>query len=212
MAKTLYRLKLFSLGSLAMATLFGPVFFLAPAAEVTLVARAAMYATGLLTSGGGTALVNFVSKPYVGKMALIKQEGSPSPALELYTLSWRVRPLKTTIFRPEFIRPTSRPFAIWELTENPNSSSDSIAVPEFAGNNNTDGQVKQVLVSQTVDAVNGKVVGSWWARNVPGTATRVDDGGEDGNFRQDIECFAEGKPVRHFQVHEELLGDDFRIL
>lgn len=210
MAKTFYRLKVFSFGSLVMATCFIPVFIFAPAgAELTMAGRAALCVTGLATSGGSTALVSWISRPYVGRMSLVQQSEGSRPLLEAYTLSWRLRALKTTIYEPAFIRPTSRPFASWELAAEPGTS---VSLPQFEEARKA-GETCKVLVSQTVDAHTGQVVGSWWAQNVPGTATRSSAGADAGeDFREEIECHGEGTPITHFQVHEELLGDDFRIL
>ncbi|CAO1629182.1 unnamed protein product [Sympodiomycopsis kandeliae] len=196
MAKTFYRLKIFSFSSLIMATCFIPVFIFAPAGEeLTLAGRVALCVTGLLTSGGSTALVGWISKPYVGKMYLVKDAQGKS-FLECWTLSWRLKPLKTYIYQPQFVRPTSRPFASWEL---PTELGTSIELPS---------DQEKVQVSETIDVKSGKVVGSWWAESVAGTATSHGD----GQFKQSVICYSEGNPVTHFQVHEEVLGDDFRIL
>lgn len=185
-----------------MATCFVPLFLFAPAAggnDLSLAARCALCVTGLATSGASTALVSWIGKPYVGRMALVQFEGQDAkPVLETFTLDWKLRTVKTYIYQPQLIRPTSRPFATWELPEKTGP------VPVELG----EGDGDKILVSRSFDAKTGAEVGSWWASPVPETEANTS---EQGATRQ-LECYAEGKPVRHFQVHEQALGDDFRIL
>lgn len=193
MSKTFYRLKLFSMTSLLFASSLTPVFLLAPAADVTLAARVGIVCMALGTSGVSTALVAWIGAPYVGRMGLVRKGEGEGVAIEANTLTWRLRPLQTTIVRPELIRPTSRPFANWELPEEPGVVDGLDEVLAKSGS----AQQRRFLVAETRDLKTNRVVGSWW-----GT---VDEAGQ-------VKCVAEGKPVRHFQVHEELLGDEWRIL
>jgi hypothetical protein len=210
MAATFYRLKLFSLGSLTLASAFTPVFLLA-ASDLSLAGRLGLSATAIVTSVVSTALVAWIGKPYVGRMNLLPapaERNGREPVIEAYTITWRIRTLQTRIYQPSLIRPTSRPFASWELPENPGGV---FPLPQSTSGSESGAKADRVLVSETFDAKSGKVVGKWWAERVAGTATNSDKGAQ-GEFKEEARCFAEGKPVRHFQVHEELLGEEWRIL
>ncbi|PWN30566.1 hypothetical protein BDZ90DRAFT_229582 [Jaminaea rosea] len=195
MSRTFYRLKLFSMTSLLFASSLTPVFLFAPAEGVTLAARCGIVAMALGTSGVSTALVAWIGKPYVGRMALRKGEKGQA-MIEANNLSWRLRPFQTTIYRPSFIRPTSRPFANWELPEEPGAVDDLQAILADSSSGSESG-ARRFLIAETKDLKTDRVVGSWWGQ--------VDDAGQ-------VKCTGQGKPVRHFQVHEELLGDEWRIL
>lgn len=207
MAKTFYRLKLFSMGSLLLASTMTPFFLLAPAEGVGLVGRLGLCATALGTSGVSTAIVAWIAGPYVGRMSLRQDpQNAAKTLIEANTLTWRLRPLQTTIFEPSFIRPTSRPFASWELPLEPGAGT--IALPSAT---QPDGQAQQrLLVAETKDLKSGRIVGKWWAEAVPGTSSK--SASAESGFQQEVRCVAEGRPATHFQVHEELLGDDWRIL
>lgn len=210
MAATFYRLKLFSLGSLTLASAFTPVFLLA-ASDLSLAGRLGLSATAIVTSVVSTALVAWIGKPYVGRMSLLPpatQGKGQEPVIEAYTITWRIRTLQTRIYQPSLIRPTSRPFASWELPENPGGVFN---LPQSSSGRESGAKEDRILVSETVDAKSGKSVGKWWAERVTGTATNSGKGTQ-GEFKEEARCFAEGKPVRHFQVHEELLGEEWRIL
>ncbi|PWN23891.1 hypothetical protein BCV69DRAFT_279800 [Microstroma glucosiphilum] len=210
MAATFYRLKLFSLGSLTLASAFTPVFLLA-ASDLSLAGRLGLSATAIVTSVVSTALVAWIGKPYVGRMSLMPAPADgkgQEPIIEAYTITWRIRTLQTRIYQPSLIRPTSRPFASWELPENPGGV---FHLPQSSSGDGSGANEDRILVSETFDAKSGKVVGKWWAERVAGTASNSGKGAQ-GEFKEEARCFAEGKPVRHFQVHEELLGEEWRIL
>ncbi|PWN53048.1 hypothetical protein IE53DRAFT_384483 [Violaceomyces palustris] len=215
---TFHRLKFFSLGSLGLASALTPLLLLAPG-EISMAGRAGLAFTAMATSGTSTALIAWIAGPYVGEMKLTKAEGAagrepaarsdvtlgnertgeePRHVLVAKTTNWRLRPLRTTIHEPSFLRSTSRPFATWELANQPprpSQKSDALIEAE----------APRVLVSETVDVKSGEVIGRWWARWDTPTS---DKGGVNIQGR----CEIEGKPVRYFNVHEELLGDEWRVL
>ena len=184
LARTFTRLKLFSVGSLGLASTLSPVILLAPG-DISLAGRIGLATTAMATSGVSTALIAWIGQPYVGRMRLIAApKESGSPCIEADTVSWRLQPQITTIFDPSFIRPTSRPFATWELTNTPPAAT----------------QTGTRVVAETVDVKTGKVVGQWIAKYTD----------EAGVVRGSVETI--GKPVRYFNVHEELLDDSWRVL
>lgn len=205
-ASTLYRLKLFSMVSLALASAFTPVFLLAPA-EIGMFGRISMSLTALAASGISTGIIGWIGSPYVGRMSLEKHSGSEPrpPAIVATTLTWRLRPLQTSIFEPSLIRPTSRPFASWELPTEPGAGTKL----STRADSNDSTSALRTLVAETRDLKSAKLVGRWWAEMVPGAKSAA---GSDCEITIDVHCFGEGKPVRHFQVHEELLGEEWRIL
>ncbi len=91
--------------------------------------RVGLCITALATSGVSTALIAWIGTPYVGSMRLLRPSPSSSSAaageevekvvMELNTVSWRLRPQRTLVYEPTFLRPTSRPFAAWEITNTP---------------------------------------------------------------------------------------------
>ncbi|CAO1625805.1 unnamed protein product [Parajaminaea phylloscopi] len=204
MASTFFRLKMFSMGSLVLASAFTPVFLLAPA-ELGMSGRVGLALTALATSGVSTGIVGWIGSPYVGRMTLEAQPDAPlgPPAIVANTLTWRLKPLQTTIYEPSLIRPTSRPFANWELPQNPGAGTVLSSIQDSSD------EVQKVLVAETRNLKTGSLVGQWWAETVPGAKSAPANGGK---FAQDVRCVGVGKPVRHFQVHEELLGEDWRIL
>lgn len=221
MAKTLRRLKMFSLGSLFITTLATPVFIFTPV-DLAMGIRAGICLAAISTSAIGNAVVAWMGAPYVGRMELVSpprtqtptlapsaSQKAVSPAIEAYTLTWRLQTLRTTIFEPSFIRPAKKSFSSWELPDNPGPVFDLQSQGDCVTAGSAEAQEK-VLVAETANASTGKVVGRLWAERVPGTATRVE--GDDAEFKQEARVYAEGKPVRAFQVHEELLSDDWRIL
>lgn len=247
LAKTFYRLKLFSLGSLGMASSLCPILLFAPG-EIGLVGRLGLCATALATSGAGTSLIAWVGKPYVSQMRLLAPQkaqeeyakdvqdtlGSASaaaaqdtlasssaaqdtlatsttapsahtdsPAIEVLTTNWRLRPLRTIIYEPSTIRPTSRPFAAWELA----------AIPPAKELPSGSGTVTQ-LVASTRDAKTGALLGRRWAIWNPETVTmdaRKDE--SDKNvWKSEGKTAEEGTVCRYFSIHEELLGDQWRVI
>jgi hypothetical protein len=122
------------------------------------------------------------------------------PAIQVLTLNWRLQRLKTTIYEPSFIRPTKRPFATWELPNSPPSLS-------LDGEEGKESQVITRMIAATRDAKTDQVIGRWWARWTRDTLSK------DGNtWKSDGHCSEEGKVIRHFSVHEELLDEDWQVL
>jgi hypothetical protein len=226
LAKTFIRLKMFSLGSLTLVSALCPVLMLAPS-SIGLAGRIGLCITALATSGASTALIAWIGKPYVSEMQLLSgqytreqlvrdlPEGdaelhalaktrSDKPAIQVLTTNWRLEKLQTTIYEPGLIRPTSRPFATWELPITPPSLAMS------PGKHSQEAQQQQTLtklVAVTRSAKSGKVVGRWWARWSRDTLTK----GEDG-WKSDGQCREEGKVLRHFSIHEDLLNEDWQVL
>lgn len=211
LAKTFYRLKLFSLSSLCAAIGLTPALLFAPA-EVGLAGRVGLCATALATSGASTAIFAWIGKPYVGGMRLLTEGATgamhskdakdaalpvsdsmarlelhkSSPAIEALTTDWRLRKLRTIIYEPSLIRPTSRPLATWELALTPPANEDGQHFPITK------------LVAATHLAKTGQLIGRQWVtwpqKSVPGRST------------------VQGNLVRHFTIHEELLDEKWKIL
>ncbi|KDN46489.1 hypothetical protein K437DRAFT_223576 [Tilletiaria anomala UBC 951] len=203
LVRTFARLKLFSLGSLFLAVGMCPVLLLTPGA-ITMAGRIGLCATALATSGVSTALIAWIGGPYVGRMRLVPSPAASEaqqsmnkeqsgPVLQLETLSVLLRPIRTNIYHPSFVRSTSRPFATWEL-------ASSVPFSQGIQSSSSDADI---LVAESIDVRSGKVKGRWWA-----TPSQSDDGKTTGSFT----CRREGKPVRYFNVHDELLGEDWQIL
>lgn len=193
LARTFTRLKLFSLGSLGLASMLTPILLLAPG-EISLAGRVGLSVTALATSGVSTALIAWIGTPYVGAMRLL-----PLPqgkvAIELETVSWRLRPQRTLVYEPHFLRPTSRPFAAWEIA----NSAPTVRLAE--------GESVEKLVAETFDVKTGKSLGKWIAKWDGSTRTKD---GEEWKAVGRVEV--KGRPTRYFNVHEELLGDDWQVL
>ena len=221
-----YRLKLFSLSSLSVAALFAPVFLLWPH-KMELAARVGIVATTLGASSVSTALISWIGSPYVGHMTLRRADPHAEPLhyisdsikdtvlddtpsdptrhasekyyMEIATLSWHMRSLKTTVYAPSLLRAASRPLATWELPETP--PPITIDAPASVGDHTISS-----LVAETVDVSSGRVVGRWWARwRITGV-----DSSEPVAFEGS--CESEGKPVRYFYVDETQLGEAWRVL
>ncbi|KAN0061024.1 hypothetical protein ACQY0O_006758 [Thecaphora frezii] len=198
LARTFTRLKLFSLCSLALASTFGPVLMLAPG-EISMAGRVGLCLTALSTSGVSTALIAWIGQPYAGRMHLLaKGEKEAGPKIRIETVSWKLKSMVTTVYEPSFLRATSRPFATWELTNAP---------PPLAVSSNETNVAVTKVVSETVEAKTGKVVGRWIAKYDATTMTKTEDG-----WKMEGRCEVEGKPIRYLNVHEELLDDDWRVL
>ncbi|CBQ70756.1 conserved hypothetical protein [Sporisorium reilianum SRZ2] len=193
LARTFTRLKLFSLGSLGMASVLTPVLLLAPG-DISLAGRIGLCVTALATSGVSTALIAWIGTPYVGTMRLLR----PQPnrvAMELTTVSWRLKPQRTLVYEPSFLRPTSRPFAAWEIS----NSAPAVKVGEEAVEN---------VVAETFDVKTGVSLGRWIVRYDPEAKTK----GEDGVWKAVGTVQVQGRPTRYFNVHEELLDEDWQVL
>ncbi|WFD34851.1 hypothetical protein MCUN1_001695 [Malassezia cuniculi] len=226
MRRGYYRLKLLSLSSLAVSTVFVPIFIAVPT-KVELAARVALSLSTVGASSISTALISWIGGPYVGHMTLRRSMPGYEPLhyisdgpgdvvlddlpsdpnahasegyyLELATLGWSMRSLKTTIFTPSLLRVTTRPFATWELPILP----PALTVDEKMIKSTKEHTVSK-LISETVDVSSGKVIGRWWAR------WRVQPGADVAEFSGT--CEAEGSPSVHFYVDESLLGDEWRVL
>lgn len=221
-----YRIKLFSLSSLSVAAVFAPVFLMC-SHNMELAARVGIAATTLGASSVSTALISWIGSPYVGHMTLRRTNPNAAPLhyisdgaqdvvlddtpsdpmrhasdkyyLEIATLSWHMRSLKTTIYAPSLLRATSRPLATWELPDLP--APLSVDASDRMGDHTVSS-----LVAETVDVSSGKVVGRWWARwRITSTAST-----EPVAFEGT--CESEGHPVRYFYVDETQLGDEWRVL
>ncbi|KAK0547806.1 hypothetical protein OC845_003898 [Tilletia horrida] len=223
---TFRRLKVFSLSSLVFAGVLTPYLLLGPGSLDTF-ARVALVITALSASSASTALISWIGKPYVAKLELVRA-ASPSAAqndplppssthLVAHTTSWRLQPLSTTIYQPGYIRGTSRPFAQWQL------AADPPAVPVDAPPS-TSAKLRS-LIAETRLTKTGAVVGQYWVEWRPDALTRapvIPTQAEVGElqektaaqpqWRMEGVCKIEGKPVRHYNVHEELLNDDWRVL
>lgn len=220
LAKTFVRLKLFSLSSLTLATALSPVLMLAPA-EIGYAGRAGLCVAALATSGSSTALLAWIGKPYVSEMKLLSGpatrahlirdlpegdadlskmalSGEEKPAIQAHTTNWRLQKLQTIVYEPSLFRPTSRPFATWELPVTP----PSMALQAQPG-------VQSVtrLVAATRNVKTDKVIGRWWARWTRDTLSK-----EGAEWRSDGLCTEEGKVIRHFSIHENLLDEDWQVL
>ncbi|KAF6767315.1 hypothetical protein PSEUBRA_003939 [Kalmanozyma brasiliensis GHG001] len=192
LARTFTRLKLFSLGSLGLASILTPILLLAPG-EISLAGRVGLSITALATSGVSTALIAWIGTPYVGSMRLLKRDGKVG--MELNTVSWRLRPQRTLVYEPTFLRPTSRPFAAWEIA----NSAPTVTLGQ--------GESVEKLVAETFDVKSGASLGKWIAK-WDGSARSKD--GEEWKAVGRVEV--KGRPTRYFNVHEELLGDDWQVL
>ncbi|WFD32703.1 hypothetical protein MSPP1_003753 [Malassezia sp. CBS 17886] len=212
--KVYARLKLFSLSSLSVAAVFAPIFVFLPH-KMEIAARLGIALTTLGASGLSTGLISWIGGPYVGHMHFISDgiavaalDATPSDPgmhagdqyyLELATLSWNMRSLKTTVYVPSLLRATTRPLATWELPALPPPLvlEDSATQAE---------QTVSRLVAETVDMSRGKVVGRWWAR------WRITPRSDGSSAEFQGTCDAEGSPVRYFYVDESLLGEDWKFL
>ncbi|KDQ20075.1 hypothetical protein BOTBODRAFT_170092 [Botryobasidium botryosum FD-172 SS1] len=185
LAGTFHRLKLFSLSSLGLATLVSP-FMLLIESPMPTSARLALAATAITTSGLSTTLVGWCGAPYVSamwKLPDVPRDG----AVEMATRTVFLREMRTRVVYPAFLKPSARPFAKWELAK----EVVDVEVLDAEGKAGT-----EEIVAETRD-VKGRVVGKW--------VVRWRKAGEEWSQGLVGECRAEGKIVRHFNVHEELL-------
>ncbi|KAE8209437.1 hypothetical protein CF327_g6574 [Tilletia walkeri] len=237
--KTFRRLKLFSLSSLVFASALTPYLLLGPGSLDTF-GRVALVITALSASSASTALISWIGKPYVGTLNLVRRQQSslkeqqytdPLPPsdnqLVAYTTSWRLQPLRTTIYQPAYIRGTSRPFAQWQLAATPPALP--ISDPALYSSSS---KVRS-LIAETRKDRTGDLVGQYWVEWRPDALSKspapaptpapsqdadqeqpepTQPEGEAGAWRMEGICKIEGKPLRHFNVHEELLDDEWRVL
>ncbi|KAL9939481.1 hypothetical protein V8E36_001298 [Tilletia maclaganii] len=239
--KTFRRLKVFSLSSLAFASILTPYLLIGPGSLDT-GGRIVLVLAALGASSLSTALISWIGKPYVGKLELVrvpvgkeeKQQQDPLPPsstrLIAETTSWRLQPLRTTIFQPSYIRGTSRPFAAWQLAAEPTPIP---ALPR--SETSTSSAVLRSLIAETRHANTDQLVGRYWVEwrpdaltkvispSSPSSSSQAGEGEDEGaaaaaeteaeaEWRMQGVCKVEGKPVTHFNVHEELLDDEWRVL
>ncbi|SPO22335.1 uncharacterized protein UTRI_01013 [Ustilago trichophora] len=216
LARTFTRLKLFSLGSLGLASVLTPVLLLAPG-EISLAGRIGLCVTALATSGISTALIAWIGTPYVGCMRLVTLPSTDASTtlsstdvegkvvMELNTISWRLEPTRTLVYEPTFLRPTSRPFAAWEITNNP---------PPLVLKKGQDTLTKKI--AESFDVKSGKSLGSWIVKYSNQTQTNSTQQSQHGQETHQWKAVGKvqvlGKPTRYFNVHEELLGQDWQVL
>lgn len=194
LARTFTRLKLFSLGSLGLATILTPILLLAPG-EISMAGRLGLSLTALATSGVSTALIAWIGTPYVGTMRLLEPNRN-QVIMELNTVSWRLRPQRTLVYQPEFLRPTSRPFATWEITNNPSALCLD------------DAHKMHIKIAETFDVKSGTSLGEWMVKydTHANQTTQTDRAKAVANVQ------VRGKPTRYFNVHEELLDENWQVL
>lgn len=226
MRRGYYRLKLLSITSLAASTVFAPVFIAVPT-KVDLAVRVALTLSTVGASSVSTALISWIGGPYVGHMTLRRSEPGYEPLhyisdrptdvqlddlpsdpnvhasdgyyLEIATLGWSMRSLKTTVYTPSLLHVSTRAFATWELPHRP----PALKVNGGVSRSQKEHTVSK-LISETVDISSGRVIGRWWAR------WRVAPESDTTEFTGT--CEAEGRPAVHFYVDESLLGDEWRVL
>ncbi|OCH90608.1 hypothetical protein OBBRIDRAFT_812647 [Obba rivulosa] len=167
------------------------LFVLETTSAMPLVARTALVAIALGSSGVSTALIAWCGGPYVTTLRWLPQEGASAgtPALELTTLTLALHLRITRVYDSAFLVPTSRPFATWELAE---AFKLSPAEVEVGRRDKT--LPREETVAETMDK-DGGVVGRWIVRwDEEGTGT----------------CREVGKINRYFNVHQELLDRPLR--
>ncbi|CAE6464305.1 unnamed protein product [Rhizoctonia solani] len=107
-----------------------------------------------------------------------------SDAVELTTTDVFLRERHTTVLDPRFLQATSRPFATWEVPASFTADSD----PE---SQRAAGSAESITITRDdTGNVIGRCVVKWTER----------DGRLSGVLHE------EGRAIRHFNVHEELLG------
>ena len=155
LARTFRSLKIFSLSSLGLATALTPFMFIIDT-SLPFVARCALAATAMGTSGVSTGLVGWCGQPYVATIRVLPEltkDGTVEPTstggIQLETLTLTLRPRYTNVYDSTFLTETKRPFAKWELAENvqiKRSAQDEVPSEE--------------TVAETIDA-RGIVLGRW---------------------------------------------------
>ncbi|KAG8932789.1 hypothetical protein FRC02_000558 [Tulasnella sp. 418] len=201
LARTFRSLKVFSLSSLGLCISVSPFLYLIDAAMTTS-ARTGLIIFAVTTSSFSTSLVGWIGSPYVTWMRRL-EEGSTVPnstlptqihtgAVELSTRNVFLQERLTSVYDPVFLKSgTKRAFAKWELADE--VVLDLSEMPTENGGRK--GGMEEVA-AETRDS-KGNVKGRWiiqWKQ--------ADDGNPNvllGTARQ------EGRVVRYFNVHEELL-------
>jgi len=216
------------------------VILFAPA-DLNTAGRIALVITALATSGSSTALIGWISGTYVSEMRLRKSysgENSNAPIqelgdgkpkenklkksvledevskkaekdakdqviLETLQLNWLLVPMITSIYKADFLRGTERPFTSWELTKTPplkDLSSEDLSSDQK--------DIVEILIAETRHAKSGALKGRYLARYSKGAKSK----GKDGEWKSEGVCLEEGKVQRYFNVHEELLGEEWKVL
>ncbi|KAG9036524.1 hypothetical protein FRB95_008579 [Tulasnella sp. JGI-2019a] len=201
LSKTFRSLKTFSLSSLALCTSVSPFIYLMDS-NLSHSARLGLIVFALSTSSLSTALIGWISSPYVGFMRNI-ESNSPSTAatdeshkattvlpgaVELVTRNTWLMERRTRVYDPIFLGQTKRPFAKWELKPAAEFTVTEGGVRRQAG--------ETEVVAETLDG-KGKVLGQLVAH-----WTKMEGAPADalvGLIEQ------RGSVVRYFNVHEELL-------
>ncbi|KAI0343695.1 hypothetical protein BDW22DRAFT_1328831 [Trametopsis cervina] len=162
LTSTFRRLKLFSLGSLALTSIMTPFLFLVETASaVPLVGRLALAGTVLVTSSVSTAVVGWLGKPYVTKLRWIPAETTDGPSgkqaliAELTTVTLTLKERITRVYDTAFLVPTNRPMAKWELAEGFKLPAKEAEAEAKAGN-----LPREETIAETLDK-EGNVLGRW---------------------------------------------------
>ncbi|KAF9228516.1 hypothetical protein BS17DRAFT_725703 [Gyrodon lividus] len=186
LTQTFRRLKIFSLASLGLTFTMAPFLFIVES-SLPVSARIFLASTALSTSGISTALVSWCGAPYVADLRrLTPAENGGIEGIEMTTLTLTLRKLITRVYDSDFLVETRRPFAKWELAQEiqlPPPSEDAVT----AGKGGAPGE--EETVAETLNE-RGEIIGRWivkWGEGGAGT------------------CQANGKVLRYFNVHEELL-------
>lgn len=135
--------------------------------------------------------------------------------LECLQLSSILVPLITTIYQPNFLTSTERPFCSWTLSNVPpirsltSSASASSAPSQDRVSGNASKDSYELLIAETRHAKSGELKGRYIAKWSNDTK-RKDQ--EHGGWKSEGICYETGKVQKFFNVHEELLGDEWKVL
>ncbi|PCH35573.1 hypothetical protein WOLCODRAFT_107532 [Wolfiporia cocos MD-104 SS10] len=160
------------------------IFVLETASNLPLVARFALAGIAMSTSGVSTALVAYCAKPYVNKLRWLEAD-KQAAGLEMTTLTLGLHERVTRVYDTAFLVPASRFFATWELAEAFQLPKAEAELGKAQGTLPREETVAETLTSK------GDVIGRWivrWDENGAGV------------------CRQQGRVVRYFNVHQELLG------
>ncbi|KAE9400636.1 hypothetical protein BT96DRAFT_764337, partial [Gymnopus androsaceus JB14] len=148
---TFKRLKIFSLSSLALSCSFAPLIFIIES-QLPFFARTCLAFMAVSTSGLSTAMIAWVTRPYVTTLRRIDPANNGgSKGIELVTAGWRLQPRITRIYDTGFLTDTKRPFATWQLADElVLPSDDAKAVPAS----------REETIAETFDG-DGNLIGSW---------------------------------------------------
>lgn len=124
--------------------------------------------------------------------------------LECLQLNHLLVPLITTIYQPHFLTSTNRPFCSWSLSKVPPLRSST-----SENQNENEKDSSELLIAETRHAKTGELKGRWIAKWSDETKTKDL---KDGSWKSEGICYEKGKVVKYFNVHEELLGDEWKVL